>query len=76
MSVKKKAAMLLGVAVISAGAFASPAMAFGHGIVPAGTCAQSGQAVDNPTAEKNNPFTDSNPIPAKSGKSKGAERCS
>ncbi len=46
---------------------ASPAFAFGHGATPAGTCARSGMAVDNPVAETRNPFSDANPIPAKAG---------
>ncbi len=45
----------------------APAWAFGHGATPAGTCARSGMAVDNPVAEARNPFSDANPIPAKAG---------
>ncbi len=59
------AAILLAlfVAVASLG----PALAFGHTATPAGQCAQSEQAVDNQRAEENNPFSDTDPIPAKSG---------
>ncbi len=46
---------------------ATPAWAFGHFTVPAGECAQSENAVDNPVAEERNPFSDTNPIPSKSG---------
>ncbi len=45
----------------------APAFAFGHGATPAGTCAQGEMAVDNERAEANNPFSDTNPIPAQSG---------
>ncbi len=59
------AAILLALLVAVMGP--APALAFGHTATPAGECAQSEQAVDNPRAEENNPFSDTNPIPAKSG---------
>ncbi len=65
MMKKMIAAILL--ALFVAAASLGPALAFGHTATPAGQCAQSEQAVDNPVAEENNPFGDSNPIPAKSG---------
>ncbi len=49
------------------GAASVPAFAFGHTVTPAGQCAQSAMAVDNPTAQAANPFSDANPIPARSG---------
>ncbi len=62
-----KAAVAALAAVLLMGAASAPALAFGHGVVPAGQCAQSPNAVDNPTAEASNPFSDAEPIPARPG---------
>ncbi len=61
---KKIAIVTLAVSLMMAPA---PAFAFGHTATPAGERAQSDRAVDNDRAEANSPFSDTNPIPAKSG---------
>ncbi len=64
---KVLACLAAGAAVAVTGGVVSPAFGFGHTATPAGQCAQSAMAVDNPTAEAANPFSDANPIPARSG---------
>ncbi len=64
MSRCKAALVALAVSLMMAPA---PAFAFGHTATPVSERAQSEQAVDNPVAEENNPFSDTNPIPSKSG---------
>ncbi len=63
----KKAVLTVSAAILMMGAASAPALAFGHTATPVSQCAQSPMALDNPTAEANNPFSDTNPIPAKSG---------
>ncbi len=61
------ACLAAGAAVVVMGAASAPALGFGHTATPAGQCARSPMAVDNPTAQAANPFSDANPIPARSG---------
>ncbi len=61
------ACLAAGAAVAVMGAASAPALGFGHTATPAGQCAQSPMAADNPTAQAANPFSDANPIPARSG---------
>ncbi len=60
---KRKIATGLTAVLIGSAVFAPSAFAFGHTAVPAGDLAESDQAVDNPTAEANNTFSDTDPIP-------------